>query len=436
MYLTTFKLKEAPFQAEPDTRFLYLSQAHARAQAYMEAAPTTPRTRSSLIIGASGTGKSVLTRRCARSWARRPWSCTAPRRRPRRANSCSRCSTSAVSCHSAATATALLDTLIDASGRAARGRPQGAAVVRRRACRNAVGARPSCAILAGAAEAGGTGLLRTVLVGLPRSRSAWRRLSSPRSRALLRLQLQLSATHCRADTGYIVHRLAIAGSQGREIFEAAAFEAVHRHAGGVPRQINLLCDAALRAAAAAGREPVAATDVDAAARALQWPDAARGAPPRTPRQPAGGASARHLAAQRGTGAAAAPVGRLRVQLAGQVVAEQELYRGRMMIGRATDADLRIDDRTISRHHCQIICTDEHSVIQDLNSTNGVYVNERRVRRHLLDDGEVFVLGAYQVAYSRSPARDGRRQRAARRHGGVRGRGDAELGPGGVGAGCG
>ena len=70
-----------------------------------------------------------------------------------------------------------------------------------------------------------------------------------------------------------------------------------------------------------------------------------------------------------------------------------------MIGRASDADLRIDDRTISRHHCQVICTDEHSVIQDLNSTNGVYVNERRVRRHLLDDGEVFVLGAYQVVYS-------------------------------------
>jgi len=39
------------------------------------------------------------------------------------------------------------------------------------------------------------------------------------------------------------------------------------------------------------------------------------------------------------------------------------------------------------------------VIQDLNSTNGVYVNERRVRRHLLGDGEVFLLGAYQVVYS-------------------------------------
>ena len=70
-----------------------------------------------------------------------------------------------------------------------------------------------------------------------------------------------------------------------------------------------------------------------------------------------------------------------------------------MIGRAADADLRIDDRTISRHHCQVICTDEHSVIQDLNSTNGVYVNERRLRRHLLDDGEVFLLGAYQVVYT-------------------------------------
>ena len=113
-----------------------------------------------------------------------------------------------------------------------------------------------------------------------------------------------------------------------------------------------------------------------------------------------------------------------MQSAGQLVAEHDLYRGRMMIGRAADADLRIDDRTISRHHCQIICTDEHSVIQDLNSTNGIYVDDRRVRRHLLRDGEAFLLGGYQVIYSdlRVPAAGAMppRHRAAVSQGAVNG----------------
>ena len=70
----------------------------------------------------------------------------------------------------------------------------------------------------------------------------------------------------------------------------------------------------------------------------------------------------------------------------------------MMIGRAADADLRIDDRTVSRHHCQIISNEYLSVIQDLNSTNGVYVKDRRLRRHNLSDGDVVVLGSFQVLY--------------------------------------
>ena len=75
-----------------------------------------------------------------------------------------------------------------------------------------------------------------------------------------------------------------------------------------------------------------------------------------------------------------------------------LRTGRMMIGRAADADLQIDDRTISRHHCQIISNEFLSVIQDLNSTNGLYVRDRRVRRHNLSDGDVVVLGSFQVRY--------------------------------------
>ena len=397
-YLANFRLREAPFQPEPDARFLYLSQAHARAQAYMEAAPAAGDPFV-IITGAAGTGKSLLVLAMRQELGTQAlvMHCAAPPASSRELLQLllDQCGFLPFR----GDREVLLDTLIDyleeqrAAGRRA-------LLLFDDAHAADASVLAELAKLAAAAKDGGC-LLHIALIGLPLLEQLLAAPEGAEFAARLRLRVQLTAFTAEQTRAYTVHRLAIAGSQGREIFEVAAFEAVHRHAGGVPRQINILCDAALRAAAQAGRDQVNADDVVAAARELQWPEL-----PAAPTEPAtdgaltaGGASAHHLAAQRGAGSAAAAVGRLRVQLAGQVVAEQDLYRGRTMIGRAADADLRIDDRTISRHHCQVICTDEHSVIQDLNSTNGVYVNERRVRRHLLDDGEVFVLGAYQVVYS-------------------------------------
>jgi len=394
-YLANFRLREAPFQREPDTRFLYLSQAHARAQAYMEAAPAAGDPFV-VITGAAGTGKSLLALAMRQELGTQAlvMHCATPPATPREflqllLDQCG-------FLPFRGDREVLLDTLIDYLEEQ-REAGRRALLLFDDAHAADASVLAELAALAAAAEDGAC-LMHTALIGLPLLEQ---RLAAPEAAALatqLRLRVQLAAFTPEQTRAYIVHRLAIAGSQGREIFEPAALEAVYRHAGGVPRQINILCDAALRAAASAGRDLVIGDDVVAAARELQWPEQPA-APATDGASPAAGASAHHLAAQRGAGTAAAAVGRVRVQLAGQVVAEQDLYRGRTMIGRASDADLRIDDRTISRHHCQVICTDEHSVIQDLNSTNGVYVNERRVRRHLLDDGEVFVLGAYQVVYS-------------------------------------
>ena len=44
--------------------------------------------------------------------------------------------------------------------------------------------------------------------------------------------------------------------------------------------------------------------------------------------------------------------------------------------------MQIDSKFVSRHHCQIITTADGSSLEDLNSTNGVYVKCKRVRRHI------------------------------------------------------
>jgi pSer/pThr/pTyr-binding forkhead associated (FHA) protein len=92
------------------------------------------------------------------------------------------------------------------------------------------------------------------------------------------------------------------------------------------------------------------------------------------------------------------VGRVLLITEGQTIAEVPLRPGRKIIGRTTDNDLQIDSRFVSRHHCQIITTSHACVIEDLNSTNGMYFQRRRVRRHSLNDGDEIVLGRHTLRY--------------------------------------
>src|SRR3984893_5307151 len=92
------------------------------------------------------------------------------------------------------------------------------------------------------------------------------------------------------------------------------------------------------------------------------------------------------------------VGRLLVATDGRTVQELVLHVGRIIVGRTTDNDLQVDSRFVSRHHCQIVTTANSCVIEDLNSTNGIYVKSKRVRRHYLNDGDVVVLGKHELIY--------------------------------------
>ena len=83
---------------------------------------------------------------------------------------------------------------------------------------------------------------------------------------------------------------------------------------------------------------------------------------------------------------------------GRTIQELALKVGRIIIGRTSDNDLQVDSRFVSRHHCQIITNAEGSMIEDLNSTNGVFVQGKRVRRYNLNDGDIVVLGKHEIMY--------------------------------------
>ena len=69
------------------------------------------------------------------------------------------------------------------------------------------------------------------------------------------------------------------------------------------------------------------------------------------------------------------------------------------IGRTPDNDLQIDAKYISRHHAVILAGPAHTIIEDLNSTNGVLVNGRRITRQTLKDGDKVMIGLAQYRFA-------------------------------------
>ncbi len=94
--------------------------------------------------------------------------------------------------------------------------------------------------------------------------------------------------------------------------------------------------------------------------------------------------------------------RLILSLDSQVLAEYNMNKERYTIGRLPDNDIRIDNPAVSGHHSLIINILNDSFLEDLNSTNGVYVNGRRVTRETLADGYLVTIGKAKFRYGVRP----------------------------------
>jgi type II secretory pathway predicted ATPase ExeA len=113
-------------------------------------------------------------------------------------------------------------------------------------------------------------LLHVILVGQPQLNEV---LDMPEMEQLLqrvRLRFHLKALTPDETAAYIVHRLSIAGAERSDLFTPETMAAIYKYTGGVPRLINTLCDTALTVAYADSMPAVTIQVIKAAIDELQW----------------------------------------------------------------------------------------------------------------------------------------------------------------------
>jgi general secretion pathway protein A len=91
--------------------------------------------------------------------------------------------------------------------------------------------------------------------------------------------------------------------------------------------------------------------------------------------------------------------RLIVSSGRTIVAEVTLNRPRMVLGRDDSCDISLDSRYVSRFQNLFLETPEGWMLIDLSSTNGCFVNGRRVREHRLRDGDLIAVGHHQMRFT-------------------------------------
>ena len=246
-------------------------------------------------------------------------------------------------------------------------------------------------------------VLRIILAGQPELRD---KLESPKLKQLLqrvRLRFHIGPLDRREMREYIEHRLEIAGHEAHDIFEDDCFDTIQKYTGGVPRLINTLCDTALLCAFSDEKKVLTVEDIEAAVDELGWkqnPPAIAEPVAELPRVP----NVPHMPHLVSTDTSP-PLCRIEVHTDGKLLSEHELRAGRVVIGRAPDNEVYIKSKFVSRHHAQIISDVRGSLIEDLNSTNGVFLNKKRISRRKLRDGDVLTLGVHELHYRELRAED-------------------------------
>jgi pSer/pThr/pTyr-binding forkhead associated (FHA) protein len=91
-------------------------------------------------------------------------------------------------------------------------------------------------------------------------------------------------------------------------------------------------------------------------------------------------------------------GSLVLTLNQSVLGEFSLDKERLLIGRKPENDIQVDNLAVSGQHAAIITILNDSFLEDLDSTNGTFVNGKLVKKHALKHGDIITVGKHELKY--------------------------------------
>lgn len=377
MYLEYFGLSENPFRMTPDPRFLYLSPAHSRAMAYME---YTLWNRDSfvLITGEIGSGKTTLIQNLLSELdannvtvANIYQTQLDPTEflqallvefgfKPYRAKKVE-----------------LLNTLNQFLDEQHRKGKQVVVIVDEAQNLNRE-VLEEIRMLA-SLEVHKQRMMNVVLCGQPELNDLLEREHLEQLSQRIRLRFHIRALGDDEILPYIQHRLKVAGAANPDLFAESLVPFINQYTGGVPRLINTLCDTALLGASIDEEKEINLERLESAIDELSWvPYAERRIQQRAAKTD--DAAQSQLVSRRP---------RVIVKLDNLLLGEYTLDKPYMVIGRVHTSDIRLEGTRVSSVHAMLYTTDKDCYLFDTHSTNGTFVNGKRVVRHKLKHGDTF-----------------------------------------------
>ena len=99
------------------------------------------------------------------------------------------------------------------------------------------------------------------------------------------------------------------------------------------------------------------------------------------------------------------MGKLVVSLDNVVIKEFQITKERTTLGRRPYNDIVIDNLAVSGEHAVLTAAQSYVFIEDLNSTNGTYINGKAVKKQLLSNNDVVEVGKYRIKFLAEDAED-------------------------------
>jgi len=256
-------------------------------------------------------------------------------------------------------------------------------------------------------------LLNIFLVGQPQLKET---LAKPELEQLvqrIRLHFHLEGLGFDEVRSYIRYRLAIASANkiipkpssrklieycnsnsltrsSADLFGDELMSEIIKYTGGIPRLINTLCDTTLLTAYAKDKHTITQEDLSGALDDLQWKPYAERFPYKADKLPVSPVSGEY---------------KLLVTKEGTMVSVEGLSKEKILVGRSHLCDIKIDQKSVSGKHFQLVLGSDGYTLEDLESTNGTYVSGDRVDKKKMKDGDTIEIGTYTLKYKVNKAVD-------------------------------